>query len=420
MKDRSLHKTMLLPFVCLTISMALFAGPSSAQELSDERYLISTPRLQLLGQALNAQVAEKKLSGISTLIWQADKVVYRDQVGLQNIAEQKPLTDDTIYKIFSLTKPITGTALLMLYEEGHFELDDPVGQYLPELANLRVEIAAGPEGKLRTVAAEHAVTIRELMTHTAGFTYGRFSESQADTLYVEVDLQNRDTTLADMVTKLGDIPLRQQPGTRWHYSVAVDIQARLVEVFSEMPFDEFLNKRIFTPLAMVDTGFFVPVDKQDRLAVSYTPTEDGLKPYSNAPWLSNPAFLNGGGGLVSTMDDYLRFARMLLNEGELDGVRLLKPETIQMMRSNQLPQGVDGPDWAPGNLFGLNVAVVNDSEKAYYLPTDTYWWWGIHGPWVWIDPANQIIVLGMMQNTDYRHSRVVHATVSSILYRPAL
>lgn len=419
MKHRSLHSRMLFPLVCLVASISLFAEPLSAQEQVEEGYSISTARLQMLGQAMHAQVADKRLAGIATLVWQDDQIVHRDQAGYQSIEEQKPLTDDTIYKIFSLTKPITGTALLMLYEEGHFQLDDPVGRYLPELADLRVEIADGPDGELRTEPADHPVTIRELMTHTGGFTYGRFSESQTDALYVQSDLQNRDTTLADMVAKLGKLPLRQQPGTLWHYSVSVDIQARLVEVFSEMAFDEFLSTRIFTPLRMVDTGFFVPEEEQDRLAVSYTPSEEGLKPYPNDPWLSKPAFLNGGGGLVSTMDDYLRFARMLLNEGELDGVRLLKPATVEMMRSNQLPEGVDGPNWAPGNMFGLNVAVVTDSEKAQHLPVGTYWWWGIHGPWAWIDPANEIIVLGMMQNTDYRHSRVVHGTVSNILYRPA-
>ncbi|MGH1449947.1 MAG: serine hydrolase domain-containing protein [Pseudomonadaceae bacterium] len=423
MRHRSIRSTMLYPVVCLAASLALVAAPLQAQEQkadqSQERYQISTPRLQMLGQAMHGQVAEKKLAGIATLVWQDDQVIYRDQAGYRNLEEQQPLTDDTIYKIFSLTKPITGTALLMLYEEGHFQLDDPVGKYLPELANLQVEIAGGPEGELRTEPTAQPVTIRQLMTHTAGFTYGRFSESQTDRLYVENDLQNIDSTLADMVTKLGSIPLRQQPGTVWHYSVSVDIQARLVEVLSGMAFDEFLQKRIFTPLGMVDTGFHVAEKQQDRLAVSYTPTEEGLKPFPNGPWLSKPAFLNGGGGLVSTMDDYLRFARMLLNEGELEGVRILKPETVQMMRSNQLPEGVAGPNWAPGNMFGLNVAVVSDSEKAQYLPEGTFWWWGIHGPWAWIDPANQIIVLGMMQNTDYRHSRVVHATVSNILYRPA-
>lgn len=390
----------------------------AVQAQGDETYRISEPRLQMLSQAMHRQVADGKLAGIATLVWQDGKVVHRQQTGYLNVDEQVPLSDDTIYKIFSLTKPITGTAVLMLHEEGKFQLDDPVEQYLPELKGLRVAVGAGPDGQPETEAAEHPITIRELMTHTAGFTYGRFSQSQVDALYVSEDIQNIDTTLADMVAELGEIPLLQQPGTKWHYSVSVDVQARLVEVISGMAFDEFLQQRIFTPLKMVDTGFYVPQEKQGRFAISYTPDpEKGLQPFPNEPWLTKPAFLNGGGGLVSSMDDYLRFARMLLNEGELDGVRLLEPETVQMMRSSQLPEGVPGPDWAPGNLFGLNVAVVTDSEAAGYLPEDVYWWWGFHGPWMWVDPANQIIVLGMMQNTDYRHSRVIHGTVSQILYR---
>lgn len=402
--------------------LALMLGVSSlaAHAQEAEAYRISEPRLQMLTQAMQKQVTDGKLAGVATLVWQDGKTVHRQQTGYQNIEENQPLTEDTIYKIFSLTKPITGTALLMLYEEGKFQLDDPVEEYLPELKGLRVAVGEGADGQPETEAADHPITIRELMTHTAGFTYGRFSQSQVDELYVREDIQNIDTTLADMVAKLGRIPLRQQPGTQWHYSVAVDVQARLVEVMSGMAFDEFLQARIFTPLKMVDTGFYVPQEKQDRFAVSYTPDpEKGLQPYPNKPWLTKPTFLNGGGGLVSTMDDYLRFARMLLNEGELDEVRLLKPETVQMMRTNQLPEGVAGPDWAPGNLFGLNVAVVNEPEPAGYLPENTYWWWGIHGPWMWVDPSNQIIVLGMMQNTDYRHSRVVHGTASHILYRPA-
>ena len=222
------------------------------------------------------------------------------------------------------------------------------------------------------------------MNHTAGFTYGRFSESQVDALYVKEDIQNPDTTLADMMEKLARIPLRQQPGTQWHYSISVDIQARLVEVLSGMTFDAFLEQNVFQPLGMKDTGFYVPAEKAARLAVSYQPTEEGLKPMPNDFFLRKPNFLNGGGGLISSMDDYLRFARMLLNEGELDGVRILKPETVRMMASDQLPAQVSGPNWAPGNRFGLNVAIVNDSPAAQYLPEGTYWWWGIQGTWVWI------------------------------------
>ncbi len=402
---------------CFLLAGALFAQALHAEEA--ERYNIAPQRFALLDQAMQAQIDQQKLAGIDLLVYQDGEVLHRKLTGYQELESRQPLAEDTLYKIFSLTKPITGTALLMLFEQGKFQLDDPVERYLPQFEGMQVAREDGPDGQPLTEPANHPITIRELMNHTAGFTYGRFSESQVDTLYVKKDIQNPDTTLADMVDKLARIPLRQQPGTLWHYSVSVDVQARLVEVLSGMAFDEFLERHIFEPLGMEDTGFYVPEEQAARLAFSYQPSEQGLVRQSNDFFLRSHRFLNGGGGLISSMDDYLRFARMLLNEGELDGVRILKAETVRMMASDQLPPEVEGPNWAPGNRFGLNVAVVNDSPAAQYLPEGTYWWWGIQGTWMWVDPANRIITLGMMQNTDYRHSRVVHGTVSNILYRPA-
>lgn len=392
------------------LSQSVLADPAASHKVSAER-------LDMLSQAAQAQVDKGKLAGIATLVYQDGKVVHRKQHGYQDLENKVPLSEDTLYKIFSLTKPVTGTAMLMLYEEGKFQLDDPVEKYLPELKGLEVAKEAGPNGQPITEPADHPVTIRELMTHTAGFTYGYFSESQVDDLYKKANIFDRESTLEETVDKLAKIPLRQQPGTEWHYSVSVDVQARLVEVLSGMTFDAFLKERIFTPLGMNDTDFYVPEDKVERLAVSYQPEEEGgLTPLPNTQHFTKPKMLNGGGGLISSMDDYLRFARMLLNEGELDGVRLLKPETVQAMRSNQLPEGVDAisPIY-PGNQFGLNVAVVADAEKAV-LPEGTIWWWGVQGPWAWIDPVNGIITLGMMQNTDYRHSIGVHRTFTKILY----
>lgn len=400
----------------LLVASALFSQVATAEQPASGH--IDAQRFIRLDQAMQQQVETGKLAGVDTLVYHDDEIAHRQLTGYKNLAEKVSLTEDTLYKIFSLTKPITGTALLMLHEEGKFELDDPVEKYIPEFKGMRVAKAEGPNGQPITEPANHPVTIRELMTHTGGFTYGRFSQSQVDSLYVQADVLDPNSTLADLIQKLKDIPLRQQPGTQWHYSVSVDIQARLIEVLSGKPFDVFLKERIFQPLGMNDTDFYAPADKAERLATSYRPTEQGLQPVPNDPFLSKPNFLNGGGGLVSSMDDYLKFARMLLGEGEVDGVRLLKPETVRLMRSDQLPEGVDGPNWAPGNRFGLNVAVVTDSEKAGYLPEGTYWWWGIQGTWMWVDPANEIITLGMMQNTDYQHSRVVHNIVSRILYGP--
>ncbi|TVP92095.1 MAG: class A beta-lactamase-related serine hydrolase [Pseudomonadaceae bacterium] len=381
---------------------------------------IASPRLSMLEQAMQAQIDDGHLAGIATLVYDNGEVTHRQQLGYQDIASETPLAEDTLYKIYSLTKPVTAVALLMLVEEGKLSLDDPLEQHLPQFKDLQVakSLDADPDN-VPTEPATHAVTVRELMNYTGGFTYGRFTESAVDTLYAQADLFTRDITLEQLVDRVAEIPLRHQPGTRWHYSFSIDIQARLVEVLSGQPYDEFLAERVLGPLGMTDTGYYVSADKAERLATSYHPTDAGLQPMPQDEWLSKPTLIMGGSGLVSTMDDYLRFARMLLNEGELDGERLLQPETVQAMRSRQLPEGMSGPEWAPGNTFGLNVAVVDDSSPAGYLPEGTFWWWGIEGPWAWIDPDNQRIVMGMMQSTDFRHSRVVHNTVSHILFKPA-
>ena len=402
-------------------AVLLAAGFSGSLHAEQAAHTFTQPRLDAFATAMAQEVEQGRIGGIATLVYQNGEVVQRAEYGYADREQQRPLEPDSLYKIFSLTKLVTGTALLTLYDEGRFELDEPVGKYIPELQNLQVAVADGPEGMPKTEPAAHPVTIRELMTHTGGFTYGRFGDTQVDQLYVQADIQNRDSTFADMMAKLEHIPLLHQPGTVWHYSISVDIQAALIEVLSGKSFDVFLQERIFDPLQMSDTDFYAPEDKAERLALSYQPQPDGsLKALPNTPFLSKPRFLNGGGGLISSVDDYLRFARMLLGGGELEGTRILKADTVELMRRNQLPQGVEniGP-FFPGNQFGLNVAVVNDSPAAGYLPQGTYWWWGIQGAWCWIDPSNDAIIIGMMQNTDYRLSRMIHGKASRALYGPA-
>lgn len=377
---------------------------------------IAAERFHMLEQALQAEVDEGRLAGIAVLVEQDGKLLHRSQHGYQDIAGDVPLADDSLYKIFSLTKPVTSVAMLMLQEQGKLSLDDPLAKYLLEFEGLQVAVADGPDGQPHTAAPTHAPTLRELMNQTAGFSYGIFGQSQVDKLYLQADLFNKQQSLEEMVGKLAKLPLAAQPGTVWNYSLSVDIQARVVEVVSGQPYDQFIAENIFQPLGMKDTGYHVSAEQAPRLAVSYQPGENGLEPQDNSQYLNKPALIQGGSGLISSMDDYLRFARMLVNGGELDGVRILSAESIAEMARDQLPQDVDGPSWAPGNRFGLNVAVVDDSAAAGHLPVGTYWWWGIQGPWMWVDPANNRIVLGMMQNTDYRHSRVVHGTVSHILF----
>ena len=397
----------------LAIACLLFTTVSHAETAAPP---IAVERFQLLEQALQAEVDQGRLAGIAILVEQDGKLLHRSQHGHQDIAGDVPLSEDSLYKIFSLTKPVTSVAMLMLQEQGKLSLDDPLAKYLPAFADLKVAVADGPDGMPQTAAPSHPPTLRELMNQTAGFSYGVFSQSQVDTLYLRSDLFNTEQTLEQMVGKLARLPLLNQPGTVWNYSLSVDIQARVVEVVSGQPYDQFLAENIFKPLGMKDTGYQVNAEQAPRLAVSYKPGDNGLEPQDNARYLSKPNLIQGGSGLISSMDDYLRFARMLLNGGELDGVRIISAESIAEMARDQLPPEVDGPSWAPGNRFGLNVAIVEDSAKAGHLPVGTYWWWGIQGPWMWVDPSNDRIVLGMMQNTDYRHSRVVHGTVSHILF----
>ena len=397
-----------LALACLLFTSVLHAE-TEAPPITPERF-------QILEKALQAEVDQGRLAGIAILVEQDGKLLHRSQHGYQDIAAEVPLAEDTLYKIFSLTKPVTSVAMLMLQEQGKLSLDDPLAKYLPEFVDLQVAVADGPDGIPQTTAPAHAPTLRELMNQTAGFSYGVCSQSQGDTLYLKADLFNTKQTLEEMVSKLARLPLLNQPGTVWNYSLSVDIQARVVEVVSGQPYDQFLAENIFQPLNMKDTGYHVSAEQASRLAVSYKPGDNGLEPQDNTQYLTKPPLIQGGSGLISSMGDYLRFARMLLNNGELDGVQLLSAESIAEMTRDQLPPAVDGPSWAPGNRFGLNVAIVEESAEAGHLPVGTYWWWGIQGPWMWVDPSNNRIVLGMMQNTDYRHSRVVHGTVSRILF----
>jgi CubicO group peptidase (beta-lactamase class C family) len=244
------------------------------------------------------------------------------------------------------------------------------------------------------------VTMRELMSHTGGFTYGFFSKTPVDKLQVEAEVLNIDNTLEEMIHRVAKLPLNAQPGSEWHYSISVDIQGYIVQKLSGMPFDEFLQKRIFKPLNMVDTAFYVPAEKLKRFVELYDYDKDGkfevLKGGLNHDFSKKPALLSGGGGLVSTAADYMRFCQMLLSGGQLDGVRLLSPRSVELMRTNVLQPPLT--TFAPGSGFGLDFAVVTDAVAAGgYYGKGTYFWGGAAGTWFWIDPTDDLIVVGMIQ-----------------------
>ncbi len=362
---------------------------------------MSSDRLERLDDAMQGLVDDGLLAGITTMIARHGKIAHFGTFGHQNIEDGVEMSEDTIFRIYSMTKPITGVALMILYEEGRFRLSDPVHRYIPEFEGLEVAREDGPNGQPITEPAHHPMTIRELMAHTAGLSYGIFSESQVDTLYNEANVLDNDSTLKDMIDKLAKIPLRQQPGSMWHYSVAVDVQGYLVEVLSGQRFDEFLNERIFGPLSMNDTAFHVAADKADRFSQVYTHDADGNLIAQEGfggrrDYLEPPAFLSGGGGLVSTTMDYMRFSQMLLNGGELDGVRILAPSTVRLMHLNHLPRELK--EMSPGTGFGLDFAVVLDPVAADGISKGEYYWGGAAGTWFWIDPREDLVFVGMIQH----------------------
>jgi CubicO group peptidase (beta-lactamase class C family) len=378
---------------------ALAAGPPALPTAKPENVGMSSDRLTRLNDGMKSLVDQGRLAGVVTMVARHGKVIEFEATGKRDIAANLPMQKDSIFRIYSMSKPITGVAMMMLFEEGKWQLNDPVAKYIPEFVNLKVY---GTDARGNVVQNEqtHPVTMRELMSHTGGFTYGYFSNTPVDKLQREADVLNVGNTLDEMIKRVAKLPLNSQPGSEWHYSISVDIQGYILQKLSGMPFEEFLEKRIFKPLNMVDTGFYVPPEKLKRFAEFYAYDKDGKLQVAHDAithdFSQKPALASGGGGLVSTATDYMRFCQMLLNGGELDGVRLLSPRTIELMRTNLLPPGM--PTLSPGAGFGLDFAVYTDVMAAGgYYGKGTYYWGGAAGTWFWIDPTDDLIVIGMIQ-----------------------
>jgi CubicO group peptidase (beta-lactamase class C family) len=362
---------------------------------------MSTERLAQLRSGMKELVDQGRLAGVVTMVSRHGKVVEFDAAGKRDIAANAPMQKDSIFRIYSMSKPITGVAMMMLFEEGKWQLNDPVAKYIPEFAKLKVY---GTDANNNVVMKDqvHPVTMRELMSHSGGFSYGFFSNTAVDKLQLEADLLNPNNTLDEFIKRVAKLPLNAQPGSEWHYSISVDIQGYIVQKLSGMPFEEFLEKRILKPLGMVDTAFYVPKEKLNRFAEFYSYDKDGklqvvgVKEGLNHDFAAKPALSSGGGGLVSTATDYMRFCQMLLNGGQLDGVRILSPLSVELMHTNVLAPNV--PILAPGAGFGLDFAIYTDPVAAGgYYGKGSYWWGGAAGTWFWIDPVNDLIVLGMIQ-----------------------
>ncbi|MFT4886464.1 MAG: CubicO group peptidase (beta-lactamase class C family) [Pseudohongiellaceae bacterium] len=369
---------------------------------------------------MQARVDAGKLSGVVMMVAQDGEVLMNDAVGFQNVEDQVPMSTDSIFRIFSMTKPVVGTALMMLYDEGKFTLDDALEKHIPALAGMEVFVSQNDDGSYVTEPADHPMTVRELMSHTGGLVYTPpLSQGPIANAYVEAGIMNLPNyTLAESIPKLGGIPLSYQPGTQWVYSISVDVQGYLVEVLTGKTLDVFLKERLFDPLEMTDTAFFVSADNAERFARQYRPKADGtLTRTDSGIFLKKPKFLSGGGGLTSTAADYMQFAQMQLNMGMHNGKRLVSEEAIQLMRSNQLPEAVSGiSQLYPGNVFGLDFAIVNDSAAYQGAPVGTHWWWGIAGSWFWIDPVENVVFIGMIQNDDILYSLQTHGAARSAIY----
>ena len=353
---------------------------------------MSTARLERIAPAMQRWVDSDKTPCVLTMIARGGRLVHLEKCGMQDVATEKPVDFGTIFRIYSMTKPITSIAVMMLYEEGRFQINSPVSDFIPAFKDMQVYTRDG------IVDADYEMTIKHLLTHTSGIIYGGDGEHPIHQRYKDADFYGGD--LAYMAETLGDIPLAYHPGTSWSYGMSTDVLGYLVEVVSGMPFETFLKTRIFEPLGMDDTAFSVPEENADRYATLYKPADTGgIEVLKKAPVSSGPLSFHpsGGAGLQSTAADYLRFCQMLLNNGELDGVRLLGRKTVEFIRMNHI-----SPEWQPlertGCGFGLGFAVVTDVAETHGLGSlDTYSWGGIASTTFWIDPTEALIGILMTQ-----------------------
>jgi CubicO group peptidase (beta-lactamase class C family) len=375
-------------------------------EARPESVGFSSDRLARLDASMKSLVDAKKLAGLVTVLARHGKIVEEKTYGYADVAGQKPMQKDTIVRIYSMTKPITGIAMMMLYEEGKWKPSDPIARYIPEFRDLKVYSGVDKDGKPTLDKPGHAPTMGELMSHSAGFTYGFFGSTPVDKMYQEADLLN-SPTLQEFIGRLAKLPLLYQPGEGWVYSVSVDIQGYLVEKLSGKPFADFLRDRIFLPLGMNDTGFYVPAEELDRVATIYQGDAAAATAMPRDPGISQPPGMpSGGGGLYSTARDYLRFAQMVLNGGELNDVRLVAPSSIELMRTNHLSDevknarkfGIGLYQMQPGLGFGYDFAILEDPLRlGSTAGKGSFLWDGVAGTWFWIDPTNDVVFVGIVQ-----------------------
>ena len=388
--------------------VALLALTSAARELPEarpDRVGMSAERLDRIAELARGYTESGKLAGVLTVVARDGQVVHVSAVGQRGVEDPRPLTEDALFRIFSMTKPITAVAAMILYEEGKFQLTDPVSKFLPELSELDVLV----DGE--RVPAKNTMTMQQLLTHTAGFSYGFVETDPVDKLYGEV----QPLGTADMdgfIERLATLPLKYEPGTQWHYSVAVDVTGAVIERISGQRFGEFLKERLFDPLDMRDTFFQVPPEKMDRFLPNHGWDRENSKlvAFDDTDFMDyagGTRMESGGGGLVSTARDYVRFAEMMRAGGVLDGVRILSPKTVAFIATDHLPASLSagGEGERPavnllnrGGGFGLGFGLVRDPALTGVIGSPgEYSWGGAAGTIFWIDPVEEIVVVSMIQ-----------------------
>lgn len=366
---------------------------------------LSSQRLARIRHVMEGYVDNGHLPGLMTMIWRSGSVAHLEKIGQKD--SQKAIELDTIFRIYSMTKPITSVAIMMLYEEGHFQLNDPVANFIPDLGDMKV-IADLADGSVETVSAQGEMTIRDLLRHTSGLTYD-FNGNVVSDMYKDADLYNSESLL-DMVQKLASFPLVHHPGKIWHYSFSSDVLGCLVEMISGQPFEQFLQHRIFDPLGMIDTNFDIDEEKIDRYAALYKATKDGKYELAGSSIIDRldaagrkRTICSGGGGLLSTTADYLRFCQMMINGGYLNNKQLLSRTTVEMMTRNHLTKD-QHPFGMNGVGFGLGFSVVTDLAQSAILGSEgLFRWGGAASTTFWIDPQEELIAILMTQLLNNPH-----------------
>ena len=384
----------------LLAAALVFAFPAAAQP--------ADPTWPAVKAAMDPYVERGELAGMITLALHKGRVVHASAVGKRDIATGAPMQMDTIVRAFSMTKPVTAVAMGVLRDEGKWKPEDPIAKFLPELADLKIFKGMGPDGKPILETPASPPTVGQIMTHTAGFAYG-FEGGYVEEQY-RANSPIRAKTSQEVIQRIAALPLDYEPGSRWKYSIAMDVQGLIIERITGQSLPEFMQSRIFGPLKMVDTGFHVPAAKRDRFATLYEWRDSKLQvPAADSMFSSAydkvPGFASGGGGLVTTASDYSRFAQMLLNGGTLDGKRILKAATArEIMTSHLAPPIVNGgfgigiQRIRPGYEYGYNGVVVTDPAAAKVaMGKGSYLWDGAAGTWFWVDPENQIVFVGLVQ-----------------------